>query len=72
MVVATAGAIVLACAHHFAALFIGLELLSVSLYGLVAYPSTAPLIGSGHKIGFISHSFRHHAVWHRTALRPVW
>jgi NADH-quinone oxidoreductase subunit N len=37
MSIATAGAIVLACAHHFAALFIGLELLSVSLYGLVCY-----------------------------------
>ncbi|HEY6528763.1 MAG TPA: NADH-quinone oxidoreductase subunit NuoN [Cellvibrionaceae bacterium] len=42
MVVATAGAIVLACAHHFAALFIGLELLSISLYGLVAYSFHRP------------------------------
>ncbi|MFO1368020.1 MAG: NADH-quinone oxidoreductase subunit NuoN [Marinagarivorans sp.] len=42
MIVATAGAIVLACAHHFAALFIGLELLSVSLYGLVAYSFHRP------------------------------
>ena len=37
MIIATAGAIVLASAHHFAALFIGLELLSVSLYGLIGY-----------------------------------
>lgn len=42
MVVATAGALVLACAHHFAALFIGLELLSVSLYGLVGYSFHRP------------------------------
>jgi NADH-quinone oxidoreductase subunit N len=42
MVVATAGALVLACAHHFASLFIGLELLSVSLYGLVAYSFHRP------------------------------
>jgi NADH-quinone oxidoreductase subunit N len=40
--VATIGAIVLACAHHFAALFIGLELLSVSLYGLISYSFHRP------------------------------
>lgn len=35
---ATAGAAVLAAADHFAALFLGVELLSVSLFGLCAYP----------------------------------
>lgn len=34
---ATLGAAVLACASHFASLFLGLELLSVALYGLIAY-----------------------------------
>jgi len=34
---AALGAAVLACASHFASLFLGLELLSVALYGLVAY-----------------------------------
>jgi NADH-quinone oxidoreductase subunit N len=32
------GALVLACSSHFASLFIGLELLSVPLYAMVAYP----------------------------------
>jgi NADH-quinone oxidoreductase subunit N len=32
------GALVLACATHFASLFIGLELLSVPLYAMIAYP----------------------------------
>ena len=35
---AALGALVLACANHFASLFIGLELLSVPLYAMVAYP----------------------------------
>lgn len=35
--IATAGGIVLTMAHHMASLFIGLEMMSVALYGLVAY-----------------------------------
>lgn len=34
---ACAGGLVLACSHHLASLFIGLELLSVPVYGMVAY-----------------------------------
>ncbi len=37
MLLATLGGMVLVCAEHLAALFIGLELLSVPVYGLVAY-----------------------------------
>jgi len=37
LLLATAGAAVLACSRHFAALFLGIETLSVSLYGLVGY-----------------------------------
>jgi NADH-quinone oxidoreductase subunit N len=37
LLLATLGAMVLAASNHFASLFLGLELLSVSLYGLVAY-----------------------------------
>lgn len=37
MSVATLGCLVLACAAHLAALFIGLEMLSIALYGLIAY-----------------------------------
>ncbi len=35
--IATAGGIVMCCAHHMASLFIGLEMMSVALYGMVAY-----------------------------------
>ncbi len=38
MLLATLGSIVLASATHFVSFFLGLELLSVSLYALVAYP----------------------------------
>lgn len=38
VLLATLGAIVLGGAVHFASLFLGLELLSVALYGLLAYP----------------------------------
>jgi NADH-quinone oxidoreductase subunit N len=38
MLLATLGASVLAACDHFASLFLGLELLSISLYGLIAYP----------------------------------
>lgn len=35
--IATAGGIVMCCAHHMASLFIGLEMMSIALYGMVAY-----------------------------------
>lgn len=35
---ATLGALVMVCARHFASLFIGLELLSIPLYAMIAYP----------------------------------
>lgn len=38
LVVAAMGAMVMVCANHLAALFIGLELLSIPLYGLIGYP----------------------------------
>ncbi|MGK2913168.1 MAG: NADH-quinone oxidoreductase subunit NuoN [Porticoccaceae bacterium] len=37
LLIATAGALVLVAASHLAALFIGLEMMSIPLYGLVAY-----------------------------------
>lgn len=37
LVIAALGAVVLACANHMAALFIGVELLSIPLYAMVAY-----------------------------------
>ena len=37
LVIAALGAIVLACANHLASLFIGVELLSIPLYAMVAY-----------------------------------
>lgn len=43
LVLATLGACVLACAAHLAALLLGLELLSVSLYALIAYPNKSIL-----------------------------
>ncbi len=38
MLLATLGAVVLAAGNHFASFFLGIELLSISLYSLVAYP----------------------------------
>jgi NADH-quinone oxidoreductase subunit N len=38
MLLATLGAVVLVASRHFASFFIGLELLSVSLFALIAYP----------------------------------
>jgi NADH-quinone oxidoreductase subunit N len=38
MLLATLGAVVLAASNHFASFFLGIELLSISLYALVAYP----------------------------------
>lgn len=37
MGIATLGCLVLACSRHMAGLFIGLEMLSIALYGLIAY-----------------------------------
>lgn len=42
LLMATLGALVMACARHFAGLFIGLELLSIPLYAMVAYPARDP------------------------------
>ena len=38
LLLATLGSIILASSTHFASFFLGLEILSVSLYGMVAYP----------------------------------
>lgn len=38
LLLATLGAGVIVAANHFASVFLGLEILSVSLYGLIAYP----------------------------------
>ncbi|UDG81650.1 NADH-quinone oxidoreductase subunit N [Candidatus Profftia lariciata] len=37
LIIATLGGIVLACANHLAALFIGIELMSLPLFGLIGY-----------------------------------
>ena len=42
LLLATLGAVVLAYSSHVASLLLGLELMSVSLYALIAYPSRAP------------------------------
>lgn len=42
LLVATLGAMVLAASSHFASLFLGLEILSVALYALIAYLSDRP------------------------------
>jgi NADH-quinone oxidoreductase subunit N len=39
---ATLGAMVLALSNHFVSFFLGLELMSISLYGMIAYPSLYP------------------------------
>jgi len=41
LLLGTLGAAVLACSSHFASFFLGLELLTVSLYALIAYGRTA-------------------------------
>ncbi len=38
LMLATLGSIILASSTHFASFFLGLEILSVSLYGMIAYP----------------------------------
>ena len=43
LLLSTLGAATLAYANHFAALLLGLELLGVSLYALIAYPDRLPL-----------------------------
>ena len=37
LLIATAGALVLVCSRHMASFFIGLELMSVPVYGMIAY-----------------------------------
>lgn len=49
LLLATLGTAVLSAAAHFASFFLGLELLSVSLYGLIAYPRQADSIQAGVK-----------------------
>ncbi|MFL6447920.1 MAG: NADH-quinone oxidoreductase subunit N [Bryobacteraceae bacterium] len=43
LILATLGSMVLAASNHMASLFLGLELLSISLYALISYPRTEPL-----------------------------
>ena len=43
MLVATLGSAVLVASSHFVSLFLGLELLSVALYGMISYPRRRPL-----------------------------
>ncbi len=49
IVTATLGAVVLAASRHFATLFLGVELVSVSLFALIAYPRSAAAIEAGIK-----------------------
>lgn len=49
LLLATLGTAVLTAAAHFASFFLGLELLSVSLYGLIAYPRQADSTQAGLK-----------------------
>ena len=43
MLIATLGSAVLVSSSHFVSLFLGLELLSVALYGMISYPRGRPL-----------------------------
>jgi NADH-quinone oxidoreductase subunit N len=43
MLVATLGSMVLVCSSQFVSLFLGLESLSVALYGMISYPRGRPL-----------------------------
>jgi NADH-quinone oxidoreductase subunit N len=43
LLLATLGSLVLVSSNHFASFFLGLEILSVSLYALIAYPRAEPL-----------------------------
>src|SRR5262245_65671945 len=50
LMLATTGGAALVIGNHFASFFLGLELLSVSLYVLIAYPQgRAPRVGAGGK-----------------------
>ena len=50
LLIATLGCSVLVCSNHFATFFLGLEILSVSLYALIAYPrSTLNQVEAGIK-----------------------
>jgi NADH-quinone oxidoreductase subunit N len=42
LVIATLGSVVLASSVHFASLFLGLEILTISLYPLINYPAQSP------------------------------
>ena len=50
LLLATLGAVVLAGANHFASLLLGLEILSMSLYGLLAYPVQSKRAANGHAL----------------------
>ena len=50
LLIATLGCSILVCSNHFATFFLGLEILSVSLYALIAYPrSTLNQVEAGIK-----------------------
>ncbi len=49
LLVATVGAIILVASNHFASFFLGLEILSVSLYALIAYDRKLQMIEAGVK-----------------------
>jgi len=44
LMTATLGAVVLACSNHFVALLLGMEMLGVSLYAMIAYPVHADTV----------------------------
>jgi len=44
LMTATLGAVVLACSNHFVALLLGMEMLGVSLYAMIAYPVHATTV----------------------------
>ena len=50
LLLATLGAVVLAGANHFASLLLGLETLSMSLYGMLAYPVQSERAPNGHAL----------------------
>ncbi len=71
IVTATLGAAVLAASRHFAALFLGIELVSVSLFALIAYPRDNKAIEAGIKYLVLSgHGDGRFAVRDGAPLRP--
>ena len=44
LMTATLGAVVLACSNHFVALLLGMEMLGVSMYAMIAYPGHATTV----------------------------